>query len=57
MVRFSFCKKLLEGENALFKPTLPANAHGRLLGGFTVFDIGSFEGPMYRSLSDPDILS
>ena len=32
MVRFSFRKKLLEGENVLFKPTLSANAHGRLLG-------------------------
>ncbi len=32
MVRFSFRKKLLEGENALFKPAMPANAHGRLLG-------------------------
>ncbi len=32
MVRFSFRKKLLEGENVLFKPTMLANAHGRLLG-------------------------
>ncbi len=32
MVRFSFRKKLLEGENALFKSTMSANAHGRLLG-------------------------
>ncbi len=32
IVRFSFRKKLLEEENVLFKPTMPANAHGRLLG-------------------------
>ena len=32
MVRFSFCKKLLKGENALFKAIKFANAHGRLLG-------------------------
>ncbi len=32
MVRFSFRKKLLEGENVLFKPTILTNAHGRLLG-------------------------
>ena len=33
MVRLSFCKKLLEVENVLFKTTMAANAHGRLLGG------------------------
>ena len=32
MVRFSFCKKLLKAGKALFKATLLANAHGRLLG-------------------------
>ena len=32
MVRFSFCKKLLKGRNALFKSTKLANAHGRYLG-------------------------
>ncbi len=32
MVRFSFRKKLLKGENVLSQATLPANAHGRLLG-------------------------
>ena len=31
MVRLSFRKKILEGENILLKPTLPANAHGSLL--------------------------
>ena len=39
MVLFSFRKKLLEGENVLFEPTMPANAIGRLLGGFTVNDL------------------
>ena len=32
MVRFPFHKQLLVGENVLSKPTIPANAHGRLLG-------------------------
>ncbi len=32
MVRFSFCKKLLKGEKALFEAINFANAHGRLLG-------------------------
>ncbi len=32
IVRFSFRKKLLEEEYILFKSTMPANAHGRLLG-------------------------
>ena len=32
IVRFSFRKKLLEGENVLFMGIKLANAHGRLLG-------------------------
>ena len=32
MVRFLIRKKLLKGENVLSKATMPANAHGRLLG-------------------------
>ena len=27
MVQFSFCKKLLKGENAFFKAVKPANGH------------------------------
>ncbi len=32
MVRFSFGTKLLEEENVYFKPIMPANTHGLLLG-------------------------
>ncbi len=32
MVRFLFCKKLLEGKNVLFKVIKLANTHGCLLG-------------------------
>ena len=32
MVRFSFRKKLLKDEPALFEAIMLANAHGRLLG-------------------------
>ena len=39
MVRFSFCKKLVKGKNALYNHILYDSARGRLLGDFTVYKV------------------
>ncbi len=60
MVQFSSRKKLLEGENVLFKPTMPANVHAwAFIGGFygnsRMLKDHEFPPLMILAIDDPTI--